>query len=131
MDIDKIKRELPNLNIVALNDGTGCNIHLPGKLIMTIFFKRKLFKTNKKKTKFRHFTDDADLLHLVCSFGNIQLKKSTGTALTQAEAIPNNGAKQCIDHVINKLKVVEKNDPGNTKGILMLKILAQEFEQYL
>lgn len=128
MDIVKLKEELPNISIRELNAGTGANIHLPGKLIITVWFNRKLFKTNESK-KFRKFSDDKDIVNIICAFGN--LKSNIDTPAQHYQIQQNNGTIKCIDHIKRKLKTVREMDPTNTKGIFMLLLLEKELEQYL
>jgi hypothetical protein len=128
MDIEKLKKEFPNCNIVSLNDGTGCNLYLPGKLILTIFFKKKIFITNAKKDQYRHYISDQDLNNLICNLGNIKLKKQKTLVY---ERPPNDtGTQRCIDHILKKMAFMETNQ-ADTKLIVMLKNLSVELQQYL
>jgi len=127
MTIEHIKKEFPNLKYKELNANTGCNIYLPGKLIVTIFFKRKIFKTNEVK-KYRRFSDDEDMIKIICAFGNIKLKQSSNITLPKAVELI--GTKACIDHIKIKIATIEKVKSDNAV-LMILKQLTLELEQYL
>jgi hypothetical protein len=100
MDINKIKKEFPNIKLKELNGSTGANLYLPGRLVITVFFKKRIFKTNEAK-KFRRFSDDEDIVKIISALGNIKLKKSIGPGIPEPAPVQqpsgeNTGVRACI-----------------------------------
>lgn len=122
--IDLIKKEFPNLLVKDLQG--GCNVYLPGSLVLTFWFKKKKWYSNKTK-RWGLFADTEDILHIIDKLGDIQIRKP----LKGPEIKPQvNTTQLCIDHVKNKIKVVE-GVKGNNAILTVLKSLVLEFEQFL
>ena len=132
MTTDKLKKEFPLLKLITLNSDTGCNLYLPGKLIITIFYTKKIYKTNKKKTNFRHYINDTDLFKIINQLGNFEFKKREPIKeLPPTEKQENAGVRACIDHVEKKYQAFIKVHPNDNRTAAMLKIIQKEFYQYL
>jgi hypothetical protein len=135
MDINKIKKEFPNIKLKELNGSTGANLYLPGRLVITVFFKKRIFKTNEAK-KFRRFSDDKDIVKIISALGNIKLKQSIGPGIPEPAPVQqpsgeNTGVRACIDHIENKYQVFIKGNEMENKTAVMLKTIKQELFQYL
>lgn len=126
MTFQKIKKEFPNLKITDLNG--GCNIYLPGKLTITVWFKKKKFFSNHLKV-WRKFIDDEDIINIICVLGNIQMKNTVHVASQQSS--DNQGTQACINHLTKKIETVMKNNPNDHKALNIYKSLKQEFHQFL
>jgi hypothetical protein len=125
MTIEKIKKEFPNIRIVDLKG--GCNVYLPGKLVITIWFKKKKFYSNKLKV-WRNFVNDDEIIHIICVLGNLQLKTDKSA---MQETSGNQGTQACIDHLQRKYEVIQKSNPYDHKLLSFCQSLKHEFEQYL
>lgn len=128
MDIKDVKKEFPNVKVEPLNDGSGCNIYLPGKLVLTIWFQKRKFYSNQLKV-WRRFTDKTDLFTIIAILGNMKMKQTIPAPIEQPS--DNAGTKQCIEHINRKIEVCIKNTPNNNAILNLLKTIKIEFEQYL
>lgn len=123
MVIEHLKKEFPNLVIKDLQG--GCNVYLPGDLVLTFWFKKRKWKSNKRK-EWRRFADTQDAIGVINGLGEIQMRK----AVVVAENAPNNTTQLCIDHINKKIELLNKNKP-NAVALTILKALTFELEQYL
>lgn len=124
MTIEKLKKEFPGLTIVPLNCNAGVNISLPRSLTLTIWFKKRKFFSNKTRI-WRQFADDTDLICVINTLGNLQMKQHPETKPVTS------GVQNCINHVKRKYERYMKANPNDYKTGLQLKILIDELEQYL
>lgn len=124
MTIEHIYKEYPNLVVKDL--AGGCNVYLSGNMVLTFWFKKRKWKSNKEK-EWRRFADTEDALHLIGKLGNLQLKKRP---VSFEIAEPVNTTQLCIDHINKKIGVIE-NVKGNNAVLMILKTLTVELEQYL
>lgn len=126
MTIDILKKEYPNIKVKDLNG--GCNIYLPGKLILTIWFNKKKFFSNQLKV-WRRYSDDKDILTIIAILGKLNIKKEIeGVFISNGE---NAGVQKCIEHIGNKYIKFTKENPKDHKTALMLKTIQDELYQFL
>jgi hypothetical protein len=123
MSIEQIQKEFPNLAVKNLQG--GCNIYLPNETILTFWFKKRKWKSNKHRD-WRRFADTQDVFNLISGLGNIEIKKS----VIQHENALKNTTQLCIDHIKKKVATIENVKPNN--GVIMiLKTITLELEQFL
>lgn len=123
MTVEHIKKEFPNLVVKDLQG--GANVYLPNETCLTFWFKKRKWKSNKKKD-WRRFADTQDGLNVISELGEIEIKNTLKTA----EIAPVNTTQFCIDHIKRKIETIERIKPNN--GVIMiLKQLTLELEQYL
>jgi hypothetical protein len=126
MTIDHIKKEFPNLVVKDLQG--GCNVYLPGELVLTFWFKKRKWKSNTSK-QWAHFADTQDALKVISGLGDVQMRKP----LVATDLVPvteTNNVQSCIDHIKAKIDKIELAK-GNYAVITMLKTVADELQQFL
>jgi hypothetical protein len=126
MKIEDIKNEYPNIKIEPLNGVAGCNIYLPGKLTLTVWFNKRKFYSNQLKV-WRRFTNKADLLTIIGILGNLQLKQKHNPVTEPQKS----GVQLCMDHLDKKIETIQKNNPEAHQLLTFCKTLKSEFHQYL
>jgi hypothetical protein len=123
MTAEHIIKEFPNLVVKDLQG--GANVYLPNEVTLTFWFKKRKWKSNKKKD-WRQFADTQDALKVISGLGEIEIKKPLKTP----EIALVNTTQLCIDHIKRKIEMIERIKPNN--GVIMiLKQLTLEMEQYL
>lgn len=123
--IDTIKKEYPNIKVEALNNGTGCNVYLPGKLVLTVWFKKGKFYSNQLKV-WRRFSNQKDLLTIIGILGNLQLKQTVSV-----EKPEDNVVQKIIDLIERKYQLFTKLNPHDHQTATMLKTIKSELHQFL
>lgn len=125
MSIEQIEKEFPNLAVKNLQG--GCNVYLPNETVLTFWFKKRKWKSNKRKD-WRRFADTQDVFSIISGLGNIEIKKS----VIEPENALKNTTQLCIDHILNKVRVIEAvNDRYGTAQAMILKTVAKELQQFL
>ncbi len=133
--VKQIRAFYPNLEVNDL--GGGCNIRFAKGTVLTVWFKRKKWHTNKMKNNdWRRFADRSDLCKIIDNLGERDLKPVEDAPVPRQQPdnvveIEDKGTRACIDHLARKAEVIAKNNPEDHKLISFCKSLANEFNQYL
>lgn len=123
--IEQIEKEYPDLVIKDLDK--GCNIYLPNGTVATFWFKKQKYSTNKTG-KWNYFKDLKELFLIIDKLGNTVKNKVVKANIVEQ---PCGNVQVCIDHVLEKAERIMENEPYNAAKKMILKIVAQELQQYL
>lgn len=124
MTIENIKKEFPNLVVKDLQG--GANIYLPNETILTFWFKKRKWKSNKKKD-WRRFADMKDAFSVISGLGEIEIKKQLISPIIEPQI---NTTQLCIDHIKKKIETIDRVKANNAVT-MMLKTICLELEQFL
>jgi|GEM_PF-3897724 hypothetical protein len=120
----ELTKRYSQLEIKLLQGNFGCNIHLPNKAILTVYFKKEIYCNNKQNV-WRNFKGFKELFLII---DELLLPKQNNATMTILDS--NTGTLACIEHIKTKHERFTKEFPKDHKTAVMLQTIIQELTQY-